>query len=173
VRARVHEAARNTVCAPIGCGYSRNMRFRSIAPIAVIVLASCTGARDEASHAGAEAKNAVSPIVGAWTINGDIPPPKANLPQFVRLDFQANGKLDASYVAAGGALAGVVNTTPKTKSERDSYTLDGSDHLSLIEGSRALDFTYAVRDRKLFLTRNDGSVATVYQRASETQNRGD
>ena len=133
--------------------------------VAVFLLAACT--RDQASHAGAEAKNAVSPIEGAWMINGAIPPPKANLPQFVRLDFRTNGKLVASYVAAGGALAGIMATTPKTKSEVDSYTLDGPDKVSIIEGARALQFTYAVRDAKLFLTASGESAATVYQRAGD------
>ncbi len=131
--------------------------------IAAIGANGCTPAKESASKAGADVRNAVSPIVGAWQINGDAPPPKANLPQFVRLRFTADGKLEASYVAAGGALASVINTPSKLKSEHDSYTLGEGETLSIIEGSRALDYTYAVRDGKLFLTAKGDDTATVYR----------
>ena len=88
----------------------------------------------------------------------------ANLPQFVRLTFSADGKLAASYVAAGGALAKVINTPSKLKSEHDSYTLDGKSHLSIVEGSRSLDYTWDVRDGKLFLTPKGADDAVVYQK---------
>jgi hypothetical protein len=129
-----------------------------IAPESVAVallslsLVGCGGVRQSASNVRAEAENAVSPIVGRWRINGDEPAPQPSLPQFVSLDFETDGTLDASYVAAGGALAGIVKTDPKVKSERDSYALSGSNGLRIVEGSRALSFTYEVRAGKLFLT---------------------
>lgn len=129
-------------------------------------LSACSAAQQAASKAGADAKNAVSPIVGSWKLNGDTPPPRPNLPQFVRLDFKPDGRLEASYVAAGGALAAVLNTPSKLKTEHDSYTLDDGKHLSIVEGSRSLDYTYDVRDGKLFMTSNGDSTATVYRNAN-------
>lgn len=133
--------------------------------ILLALLAGCSGAKQAATEGAANVKNAVSPVVGSWTINGDVPAPKPNLPQFVRLHFSADGKLDASYVAAGGALAGVVNTPTKLKNEHDSYTLGDEKTLSIIEGSRSLDFSYDVRDGKLFLTPKGQSEAMVYRHA--------
>ena len=140
-------------------------RNAALLAAAVALLAGCGHAKQTASKTDAEAKNAISPIVGSWTINGDVPPPQANLPQFVRLKFSAGGKLDASYVAAGGALAKVINTPSKLKSERDSYTLDENQHVSIVEGSRSLDYTWHVTDGKLFLTAKGADEATVYQGA--------
>ena len=128
-----------------------------------LLCSGCSAAKETASKAGADAKNAVSPIVGSWQINGDTPAPKANLPQFVRLAFLPNGKLEASYVAAGGALASVIKTPSKLKTEHDSYTLGDGKSLSIVEGSRALDYTWDARDGKLFLTAKGDDTATVYQ----------
>lgn len=133
--------------------------------VAFAVLAGCSSAQQSASKAGSEAKNAVSPIVGAWELNGSAPAPKANLPQFVKLDFKADGKLDASYVAAGGALAHVVDTPTKLKQENDSYTLGDDKSLKIIEGSRSLDYTYEVNDGKLLLTPSGDSTAIVFKKS--------
>jgi hypothetical protein len=108
-----------------------------------IVLSGC--------HSTA-AQRAVSPLIGAWQINGTQPQPDPNLPRFTRLRFERDGALDASYVTAGGALAGLVKSNPEVREERDTYTLVGAHGLRIIEGSRALDYRYEVRDDKLFLT---------------------
>ncbi len=132
---------------------------------AISALAACSSAQQTASKAGSEAKNAVSPIVGSWELNGSAPAPKANTPQFVKLDFKANGKLEASYVAAGGALAHVIDTPTKLKTEHDSYTLGENTSLSIIEGSRSLDYTYEVNDGKLMLTPEGASDAVVFKKS--------
>ncbi len=142
----------------------RTLRI-SLLLAAVSALAACSSARQTASKAGADAKNAVSPIVGSWELNGSAPAPKANEPQFVKLDFKANGKLEASYVAAGGALAHVIDTPTKLKTEHDSYTLGDENSLSIIEGSRSLDYTYDVSDGKLQLTPEGASDAVVFKKS--------
>ena len=58
----------------------------------------------------------------------------------------------------------MINTPSKLKSEHDSYTLDGKSHLSIVEGSRSLDYTWDVRDGKLFLTPKGADDAVVYQK---------
>ncbi len=139
---------------------------RVLLPAALATLVvGCNSAQQTASKTAARVANAVSPIAGTWKIAGDTPPPKANLPQFVILDFQADGKLEASYVAAGGALAKVIDTPSKLKSEHDTYMLAEGNRLSIIEGSRSLDYTYDVRDGKLFLKAPDDATETVYQKS--------
>jgi len=143
------------------------MRFSaSLGPLVVLAtLVGCSSAERAASKAGADAKNATSPIVGSWKLGGDTPAPKANLPQFVRLTFTAGGKLDASYVAAGGALAKVIDTPSKLKEEHDSYTLGSDEKLTIIEGSRTLDYTYKMSDGKLLLTPSGADNAIVFVQA--------
>lgn len=82
----------------------------------------------------------------------------------MRLDFKADGTLEASYVAAGGALAKVINTPSKLKDEHDTYALHGDRQVSIIEGSRALEYAYTVRAGKLFLTPSGDTAAIVYQK---------
>lgn len=133
-----------------------------VAALLAAVLAGCSSAQQTASKASSDAKNAVSPIVGRWELNGSAPAPKANLPQFVRLHFTADGKLDASYVAAGGALAHVIDTPSKLKTEQDTYTLGSGDALTIVEGSRALSYAYRIDGGKLLLTPPGATDAIVF-----------
>jgi len=110
-------------------------------------------------------QRAVSPLIGAWQINGSQPEPDPNLPRFVRLSFHRDGALEASYVTASGALAGLVKANPEVRQEHDTYTLLGAHGLRIIEGSRALDYRYEVRDDKLFLTGSGTDGTAVFARA--------
>jgi hypothetical protein len=111
-------------------------------------------------------KRALSPVIGSWQINGAVPAPEADLPQFTSLTFHTDGNLDADYVAAAGALAHVVQASPQIKHERDSYSLVGNSTLRIVEGSRALSYTYDIHDGKLFLTPANGDGAIVYRRTT-------
>lgn len=115
------------------------------------------------NHASTE----LSPLVGSSRINGNVPTPSANFPQFTSLTFQHDGVLDASYVAANGALGHIVQSTPQIKQEKDSYTLGDGSTLHIIEGSRALNYMYDIHDGKLFLTPTDGNNALVYVRVPD------
>ena len=108
------------------------------------------------------AERATSPLVGSWLRDGDIPPPLANAPQFVEFAFRADGTVTATYVAAGGALAGVVRGAPKVRKENDTYVTTDEKTLHLREGTSQRVFSYAVRDGKLYLTPDSGGDATVY-----------
>src|SRR5450631_2498080 len=59
-------------------------------------------------HAEKTAERSVSPLVGSWTRDGDLPKPDPKAPEFTALTFAPDGSLAATYVAAGGALAAVV-----------------------------------------------------------------
>ena len=107
-------------------------------------------------------QRAVSPVIGIWQINGSLPPPDANFPRFTQLTFRRDGTLEASYVAAGGVLATVVKSSPQVRQEHDSYTLVGEHHLRIIEGSRALEYRYDVRDGRLFLSGTESGTTMVY-----------
>ena len=131
------------------------LKMLGAAALCSTLLAGC--------HSSA-AQRAVSPLIGLWQVNGPLPEPDANLPRFTQLTFRRNGTLDASYVAAGGALAGLVKSASQVRQEQDSYTLVGKHHLRIIEGSRSLEFRYDVRDGKLFLTWPNADSATVYAR---------
>jgi hypothetical protein len=108
------------------------------------------------------AQRAVSPLIGTWQINGAMPEPDANMPRFTQFTFRRDGTLDASYVAAGGALASVVKSSSQVRQEHNTYTLVGKRHLRIIEGSRSLEYTYEVRDGKLFLSGPGSDTPTVY-----------
>lgn len=110
-------------------------------------------------------QRAVSPLIGAWQINGSQPQPDADFPRFTRLRFDRDGTLEASYVTASGALAGLVKANPEVRQESDTYTLVGAHGLRVIEGSRALDYRYEVRDDKLFLTGSGTDGTAVFERA--------
>lgn len=129
------------------------LRWLSATVLATTLLTGC--------HSS-EAKRAVSPLIGTWQINGAMPEPDANLPRFTQFTFRRDGKLEASYVAAGGALANVVKSSSQVRQENDSYTLVGKRHIRIIEGSRSLDYTYDVRDGKLFLTGPGSDKPVVY-----------
>jgi hypothetical protein len=111
------------------------------------------------------AETALSPIVGTWKINGDTPAPSANLPQFTTLAFKSDGSLEASYVAATGALGHIVNSSPQIKHEHDTYTIKNSS-VHIIEGSRALDYAYEIHDDRLLLTPTNDDTAVVYVRVA-------
>lgn len=116
-----------------------------------------------------------SPLIGSWTLNGSAPAPDPNMPKFTALTFHRNGNLDATYVAAGGALAGVVHTNPKTGSENDTYSIVSRHHLRIVEGSRSLDYTYHVRDGKLFLrsaSGDDDGTSTVFRKVNSSDAAG-
>ncbi len=110
------------------------------------------------SHANTD----FSPLVGTWRINGSVPAPSADVPQFTVLTFKSDGALDASYVVAKGAIGHIVQSSPQIKQERDTYTLAEPSTLHILEGSRSLDFTYEVHDDHLTLTPSSGGDAVVY-----------
>ena len=115
------------------------------------------------------AQRAVSPLIGTWRINGAVPQPQPDMPQFTQLTFRRDGTLDASYVAAGGALAGVIKSAPKVRQEQDSYTPIGKRRVRIIEGSRSLSYSYDVRDEKLFLRSPDSDTPTVFVKVDPAQ----
>jgi hypothetical protein len=130
-------------------------KFRFTTGLAVFSLLSAG-----CSHA----QTALSPIVGSWEINGSAPPAAANFPQFTTLRFKSDGTLVASYVATNGALSHVGQSSPQTKQEEDSYSLGEASTIHIVEGSRALDYTYDLHDDKLFLTPKNEENAVVYVR---------
>lgn len=132
-------------------GYTNPMR--TAFAFSLVALTACNST---------SVQRAGSPLIGTWQINAHIPPPAANLPRFTELTFDADGKLDASYVAAAGALTNVITPSSQIRREHDTYSLVGHSTLRVIEGSRALDYTYEVRDRKLFLTPPNGGDTLVY-----------
>jgi hypothetical protein len=104
----------------------------------------------------------LSPVIGNWQIQGDTPAADANMPRFTALHFRRDGSLDARYVVASGALGGIIKSASKQAQETDSYVLVGKTHLRIIEGSRALEYTYDVHDGKLFIKSQDSNESTVY-----------
>jgi hypothetical protein len=110
------------------------------------------------------AQTALSPIVGSWEVNGSPPSSDANSPQFTTLKFKSDGSLIASYVATNRTLSHIGQSSPQTKQEEDSYTVGEGSTLHIVEGSRALDYTYDIRDDKLLLTPKDETNAVVYVR---------
>ena len=132
-------------------------RFTS-ALIACIALAACT------QHETKTVERAASPLIGTWMRDGDTPKPDAKAPQFTKLTFAADGKLSARYVAAGGALAPVLNQAPKLKDENDTYSTSDST-LDIAEGTSKLTFTYRVDGGKLYLTPPGGSDAAVFSKS--------
>lgn len=126
--------------------------------VACIALAACT------AHEEKTAERSVSPLVGTWTRDGDTPKPDPNQPQFTRLTFEANGKLGAAYVAAGGALAPVLNSAPKVKNEGDTYNASDST-LTISEGTRKLVYGYRIDGGKLYLTPPGSSDAATFSKS--------
>jgi hypothetical protein len=140
------------------------MRVRSQRVVSLALalgLGACSG--EAAKHAARTA----SPLVGGWTRDGDVPKPSPDRPQFTKLTFRPDGSLDASYVSAGGALAGVLNKAPKVMQERDSYTIVDSHTVRIAEGSSARDYQYDVHDGKLYLTPPNAQDAAVFSKSND------
>ncbi len=123
-------------------------------------LAACGSAAQK------QATREVSPLAGTWTRDGDVPAPKADHPEFTLLSFKADGTLEASYVAAGGALAGVIKKAPKVMKEHDSYSIVDAKTVRITEGSSARDYAYDTHDGKLYLTAPDGGDAAVFSKTT-------
>ncbi len=122
------------------------------------------------SAAQKQAAREVSPLAGTWTRDGDVPTPKADNPEFTRLSFKADGTLEASYVAAGGALAGVIKKAPKVEREHDSYSTIDAKTVRITEGSSARDYAYDTHGGKLYLTSPDGGDAAVFSKTTDGSN---
>jgi hypothetical protein len=85
------------------------------------------------------------------------------LPQFVRLDFKTDGTLEAPYVAAGGALAKVINTPSKAQ-ERARY-LCASWRSSGEHHRRLASARIRLRRRRQAVLPSGDTAAIVYQKA--------
>src|SRR5450631_2390870 len=121
-----------------------------------VAFAACT------EHAAKTAERSVSPLVGTWTRDGAVPKPDAKAPEFTQLTFTPDGSLSATYVAAGGALAGVIGKAHKVQSEQDTYSTPDSSTLRIAEGTSHREFQYRVSDGKLYLTPSGASDAFVF-----------
>lgn len=130
---------------------------------ASLLLALALGACSE--HAAKTAERSVSPLVGSWTRDGDVPKPDPKAPEFTALTFAPDGSLAATYVAAGGALAGVVDKAPKVRSEQDSYTTPDATTLRIAEGTSHREYSFRVSGGKLYLTPSGASEAAVFSKS--------
>lgn len=129
-------------------------------------LVACTAqTAQQSGDAAKHAERAVSPLVGTWVRDGDTPAPDPNNPQFTKLTFADDGSLAAEYVAAGGALAGMIKKAPKVQNESDTYTLISGKRVKIVEGSNSREYTYDVHDGKLYLTPPSGSQAVTFSKA--------
>jgi len=133
-----------------------------LSAFAAVVFSACS------QHATKTAERSVSPLMGTWVRDGDTPKPDTKNPQFTRLTFAADGSLAAKYVAAGGALAGVVDKAPKVMSEQDTYATAGSSTLRIAEGSSHRAYQYRVSGSKLYLTEEGGSDAAVFSKSNDS-----
>lgn len=131
---------------------TKQLRFMSGLAASILLFGGCN-----------HAQTALSPIVGSWQINGSTQSSAANFPQFTRLKFKSDGSLTASYIATNGAIR-LGPSSPEIKQEEDSYTLGEASTLHVVEGSRALDYTFDIHDDKLFLTPKNEENAIVYVR---------
>jgi hypothetical protein len=130
------------------------LRIVSLAA-ACLTFSACT------AHEAKTVERSASPLVGSWTRDGDVPKPDPKDPEFTRLTFAADGSLSAEYVAAGGALAGVIGKAPKIQHERDSYVVHAST-IRIAEGSSYREYGYRIDDGKLYLTPSGGSDAATF-----------
>ncbi len=130
------------------------------AALTMLTVAACSSASTK------QATREVSPLAGTWLRDGDTPAPKPNDPEFTRLSFEADGTLKASYVAAGGALAGVIKKAPKILEEDDSYAIVDSKTVRITEGTTPREYTYDAHDGKLYLTSASGGDAVVFSKAT-------
>ena len=120
-------------------------------------------------HDEKTAERSVSPLIGTWTRDGGTPKPDPKNPEFTKLTFTSDGKLAVTYVAAGGALAGVIAKAPKIEHEGDTYTTSGKATLRVSEGTSQRDYQYRVADGKLYLTpAGDGGDAQIYSKGSDS-----
>jgi hypothetical protein len=137
------------------------MRLRDGIPCALLTVfafAACS------EHALKTMERSVSPLLGTWTRDGDTPKGSNNGgPQFTKLTFAADGKLSASYVAAG--LGAIIGSLPSVKSENDTYATPSATTLSIAEGSTHRDYSYRVSGSKLYLSPPGGGEAAVFTRA--------
>lgn len=135
--------------------------------LAVIVLCALASAAFTScsEHTAKTVERAASPLIGTWMRDGDTPKPDPNVPQFTRLTFSANGSLTAQYVAAGGALAGIIKKDAKMKTERDTYSTSDSSTLSIAEGPTHREYQYRVSGSKLYLTASGASDAAVFTKS--------
>lgn len=137
--------------------------FRAwLANACACAVSACSGAAQK------QASREASPLAGTWTRDGDVPTPKANEAEFTLLSFKADGTLRASYVAAGGALAGVIKKAPKVMQEQDAYSIVDSKTVRITEGSSARDYTYDTHDGKLYLTSPNGGQAAVFSKTESS-----
>jgi hypothetical protein len=121
-----------------------------------VALAGCS------AHAAKTAERSVSPLVGTWVRDGDMPTGDSKTPQFTTLAFAANGSLNAKYVASGGALGQLVGKAPQQKSEHDTYTTFGGTRMRIAEGTSYLEYHYRVDGTKLYLTPANGNAALQF-----------
>jgi len=128
------------------------------------LLAGCS--EKSASETTDSAQRTVSPLIGAWSVAGDPPAASGARPSFTKLRFEADGTLEASYVAAGTSVKRVASGASAVKDENDSYTIVPPKRVRITEGTRALEYTYDVHDDKLYLTPAGGDAATVFAKAS-------
>jgi hypothetical protein len=148
---------------------TRSLRTIFVAAALLGTATSLTGCHSQA------VKRDLSPILGRWTIQGNVPEPDANMPRFTHLNFVHDGTLHATYVQASGALAGIIKSAPKMAQEDDTFTLVGQHQLRVIEGSRALEYHYDVRDDKLFMRPADAPTgeSTVFVRVKDEDSSTD
>lgn len=124
-----------------------------------LLVAGCNGRGSAGSEATAKP---VSPLVGGWSLNSSSPghSPKGDYPQFTALRFEPDGTLEASY-ATTGTLANATGSSPNTKDETDRWSVSGQ-KLTVVEGSRSLSYTYAIREGMLTLTPAGADQGVVY-----------
>ena len=130
-----------------------------LALLAAAALAACS------EHAEKTAERSVSPLVGTWTRDGSVPKPDPKAPEFTELHVHPGRSLSATYVAAGGALAGVIGKAPKVQSEQDTYATPDANTLRIAEGSSHREFQYRVSGGKLYLTPAGASDAAVFTKS--------
>jgi hypothetical protein len=134
--------------------------------LAGIAFTACSQpAANTSEHAAKTAERTVSPLVGTWTRDGDVPKPDPKSPQFTELRFTPDGSLDASYVAAGGALAGVISKAPKIQSEQDTYSTPEPNTLRIAEGSSYREYQFRITDGKLYLTPSGAGDAAMFSKS--------
>ena len=130
--------------------------------LAGTLLTACT------PHETKTAERSLSPLIGTWTRDGDVPKPDPKAPQFTQLTFTPDGGLSATYVAAGGALAGLIGKAPKVQTEEDTYATPDGTTLRIAEGSSHREYQYHVSGGKLYLTPSGASDAAVFTKTTKT-----
>lgn len=131
-----------------------------------LLIAACAAFAACTQHEAKTAERSLSPLVGTWTRDGDVPKPDPKAPQFTELTFTPDGALAATYVAAGGALAGVIGKAPKVQSEQDTYETPDANTLRIAEGTSHREYQYRVSGGKLYLTPSGASDAAVFSKTT-------